>query len=64
MSYLIGLGLELNQIFVIGRSIGSGPALSLVSQFKVSGILLVSPFLSICKLVKDRYGVVASFLMK
>ena len=64
MSYLLGMGLALNKIFVIGRSIGSGPALSLVSQFKVAGIMLISPFLSICKLVKDRYGAIAAFLMK
>ena len=64
MSYLLRMGLPLEKIFVIGRSIGSGPALSLVSQYRVAGLMLISPFLSICKLVKDRYGALASFLIK
>lgn len=31
IKYLTGVGLDLGKVFVIGRSIGSGPALSLVS---------------------------------
>ena len=59
MNYLMRMGLSLDNVFVIGRSIGSGPALSLVSKFKVAGLMLVSPFLSIRKLVKDKYGSLA-----
>jgi UPF0716 family protein affecting phage T7 exclusion len=64
MSYLLNIGFELSNIFVIGRSIGTGPALFLCSYYKVSGLMLISPFLSIATLVKDKYGSIPSMLVK
>lgn len=49
---------------VIGRSIGSGPALYVSSLYAVGGLVLLSPFLSLCKVVDDLYGAIASGLLK
>ena len=49
---------------VIGRSIGSGPALHVASLYPVGGLVLLSPFLSICEVVYDLYGTLASGLLK
>jgi UPF0716 family protein affecting phage T7 exclusion len=64
MSYLLRIGVQLKSIFVIGRSIGTGPALFLCSYYKVAGLMLISPFLSISNLIKDKYGTIPSFLVK
>lgn len=50
------LGLPLEQIKIIGRSIGTGPAVHLASRYKVSGLVLVTPFLNIRSLFYDRVG--------
>lgn len=49
---------------VIGRSIGSGPALYVSSLYAVGGVVLLSPFLSLCEVVGDLYGAIASGLLK
>lgn len=46
-----------DSIKIFGRSIGTGPAISLAVQYKVSGLILVAPFLSIKELVNDTVGV-------
>ena len=43
-------------IIIIGRSIGSGPATYLASKRKVGALVLISPFTSIKELIKDRAG--------
>ena len=48
----------------MGRSIGSGPAIHLCSLFQVGGLVLLSPFLSLCEVVDDLYGKLASALLK
>lgn len=48
-----------DSIKIFGRSIGTGPAISLAVQYKVSGLILVAPFLSIKELVNDTLGVVS-----
>lgn len=50
------LELPLEQIKVFGRSIGTGPALHLAAKFKVAGVILVTPFLCVKTLFKDRVG--------
>lgn len=50
------LRLPLEQIKIFGRSIGTGPALHLASKYKVAGLVLVTPFLSIRQLFKDKVG--------
>lgn len=62
--YLMKIGFSLSNMFVIGRSIGTGPALFLCQSYKVSGLMLISPFLSITTLIRDKYGTLASMLVK
>lgn len=58
------IGFEVCNIMVIGRSIGSGPALHVSSLYTVGGLVLLSPFLSLCEAVNDLYGTLASGLLK
>lgn len=48
-----------DSIKIFGRSIGTGPAIALGVQYKVSGLILIAPFLSVRELVKDSLGVLA-----
>lgn len=48
-----------DSIMIFGRSIGTGPAIALAVQYKVSGVILITPFLSVKELVRDKMGVVA-----
>jgi hypothetical protein len=41
------IGFNLTDITVVGRSIGSGPAIYLSSIYHVSSLILLSPFLSL-----------------
>ena len=45
-----------DSILIFGRSIGTGPAIKLTSLFRFAGVILVTPFLSIGELFKDRVG--------
>lgn len=56
------LRLPLEQIKIFGRSIGTGPALHLAAKFKVAGLVLVTPFLSVRTLFKDRVGPLSHFV--
>lgn len=49
----------LDSIKIFGRSIGTGPAIALGVQYNVSGLILITPFLSVRELVKDNIGVLA-----
>ena len=45
------------RIYIFGRSIGTGPAVQLASQFPIGGLILVSPFTSIkASLALDTCG--------
>lgn len=57
-------GFEVSGILVLGRSIGSGPAIFAAVHFKIGALVLISPFLSICKLVEDKYGWLCSALLE
>lgn len=46
----------LDSIKVFGRSIGTGPAIGLASSFTFAGLILVTPFLSVQELFRDRVG--------
>lgn len=54
------LKLKPEQILVVGRSLGSGPAIYLASKYPVLGLLLVSPFASIKEVVKEKVGMLLS----
>lgn len=46
----------LDSIKIFGRSIGTGPAVALASLFTFAGLILVTPFLSVRELFRDRVG--------
>ena len=48
----------------MGRSIGSGVGIYLASKYKVGHLVLISPFLSICEVVKDLYCGLFSWMLK
>lgn len=52
----------LDSIKVFGRSIGTGPAVQLASLFTFAGVILVTPFLSIQELFRDRVGPLANLV--
>ena len=52
----------LANIIVMGRSIGSGPASHLCSAYKFGMLVLISPFLSIKEVVKDRSSFASRFV--
>lgn len=52
----------LDGIKIVGRSIGTGPAMFLASKFLVSGVILVTPFLSIKDVFKDKIGGLADLI--
>lgn len=53
------LKLPLERVKLFGRSIGTGPTLALASKFKVAGVILVTPFLSIRALFREKAGPVS-----
>jgi hypothetical protein len=53
------LRLPLDRIKLFGRSIGTGPTLALASKFKVAGVVLVTPFLSVRALFREKVGLLS-----
>jgi len=53
---VVDLGVRLSQIILIGRSMGSGPALFLASKFPVAGVILVNAFTSVSEVAKQYLG--------
>ena len=63
--YLVStMKIDPQEIIVLGRSIGSGPATYLASKRKVGALILMSPFTSIRAVVKDMAGSWAQHLFK
>mmetsp|Transcript_25955 Transcript_25955/g.60169 ORF Transcript_25955/g.60169 Transcript_25955/m.60169 type:complete len:425 (-) Transcript_25955:95-1369(-) len=56
------LAWPLDSIKVFGRSIGTGPAIKLASLFRFAGLILVTPFLSVAELFKDRVGLLSNLI--
>ena len=55
-------GVALGDISIMGRSIGSGPAIHLCSKHRFGVVTLVSPFLSIKQVVKDKVSFISNFV--
>ncbi len=53
-----------SDIFVMGRSIGTGPATHIAAMFRVAALVLISPFTSLQHLVREHIGWPASVLVK
>lgn len=49
-------------IKIFGRSLGTGPAMVLATEYPAAGLVLVSPFTSICDLIRMQVGAVADLL--
>lgn len=52
----------LDGILILGRSVGTGPALAIAIENEVYGVILISPFLSIQEIVRDVIGPLAYFI--
>lgn len=48
-----------DSIKIFGRSIGTGPAVALAVQYKVAGLILIAPLLSVKELAKDLVGILS-----
>jgi len=57
------LGLLPENILVIGRSLGSAPALHLASNRELKSVILLSAFTGIKDIVKNNYGSLVSYLV-
>ena len=66
MAYLIQtLGYHEQDIIVIGRSMGSGPACQVALQYEnLAALVLVSPYTSLKAAARSLFGSVASFLVR
>jgi len=49
-------------IKLFGRSIGTGPAMALASQYAMAGLILVTPFLSIRRIFQAQVGPLAGLI--
>mmetsp|Transcript_60333 Transcript_60333/g.112733 ORF Transcript_60333/g.112733 Transcript_60333/m.112733 type:complete len:494 (+) Transcript_60333:161-1642(+) len=56
------LGYPPEDIIVLGRSVGSGPALHVAASAKTYGVILICPFLSVKEVVRCHLGRVANFI--
>ena len=66
IAYLIRtLGYHEQDIIVIGRSMGSGPACQVALQYEnLAALVLVSPYTSLKAAARSLFGSVASFLVR
>ena len=53
-SYLLSSGIKEKNIFIMGRSIGSGPAVHICSKYSPGGLILICPYTSISDIIKDK----------
>lgn len=57
------LRLDPEHVVVVGRSLGSGPAVHLAANYNIKGLVLISAFTSIRDVVKDKVGSIISCLI-
>ena len=58
-----GLGFKPKDIFLFGRSIGTGPAITFARLFNPAGLICVSPYTSIKKVAANVVGSFLSLLV-
>ena len=56
------LGFDSDEIIILGRSIGCGPAMVVATEEPTYGLILVCPFLSVKELAKIHVGPLAQFV--
>lgn len=59
----LNLRIDSSNIFIFGRSIGSGPATYLSSQRKPGALVLMSPFTSLRAVAENIVGNLIKFLV-
>jgi len=52
----------LDGIKLLGRSLGTGPAIAMAAKYTVAGVILITPFLSIREVFRPRVGKLADLL--
>jgi len=50
------------RIIVMGRSVGTGPAIAIAFEYAVYGLVLVSPFLSVREICRDSFGFMSQLI--
>lgn len=55
---------SINDIIVLGRSIGTGPACYLASKHNIGALALISPYTSIRGIVKNMFGSLSQYIIK
>ena len=65
MKHLLASGVPLSDIIIYGESLGTGVAVQMATEFKVSGMILESPYSSTVDVAEWRYPLVpVSWLMQ
>lgn len=52
----------LDSIKILGRSVGTGPALHLATKYPVAGLILIAPFLSVREVIREHIGFFSHFV--
>ena len=55
---------SINDVIVLGRSIGTGPAWYLASKHNLAALALISPYTSIRGIVKNMFGTLSQYIIK
>lgn len=58
------LRVSASDIVLVGRSLGSGPAVHLASEHEVFGMVLVSAFTSIADVATDKFSPLLSWIVR
>ena len=58
------MGVPQQLVTIVGRSIGSGPAVHLASKFNIGALILITPILSIREVTRSLFGDLAAILVK
>ncbi len=56
--------ISLDRMIILGRSLGSGPAVHIASKYSVARLIIVSPFTSIQDVAQEHYGIFGKLLVK
>jgi hypothetical protein len=63
LQYLIVRGIESRRIILYGHSLGTGVAVQMASEFRVGGLMLLAPYLSIPKMAQVDFPFFPSTLL-
>lgn len=55
---------SMDRVIVLGRSLGSGPAIHIASKYSVARLITISAFTSIQDVAHEHYGIFGKLLVK